>query len=197
MRCLRLLLPAATLVLVFACSSDPKKPPPASDGTFGGGGGGGGVSEAGGGEGGIDGGVDGGVCTVLPNTGVLVPKLGVAQDPPPQTGGTIADGTYDLKDVAVYLGATGVGGPTGLEYKESIRITGGTLERVRDVKNGNTNKTSSTDEAFHFAASQNNFALAMVCPLNTAALPDQYTATDIQLTILESLTKEVFVYQKH
>jgi hypothetical protein len=186
----------APLGIVLACSSDPKKPPPAADGNANGGAGAGGLSNEGGvSEGGVDGG-DGGVCTVLDNTGVLVPRLGITGDPPVQTGGTISDGTYDLKETDIYVG-TGVGGPTGDDWQESIRITGNVLERVRLIKDGNTNKSSETRSTFNFAASQSSFALAEACPLNTAALPDQYTATDVQITIVETLTKEVFVYQKH
>ena len=130
--------------VVAACSDPAPKPTPAVTGTtplpnINGGGGEGGADS--GTDGGRHDGGDGGVCSDIPLNGALVDRTGVVGEPPVAPGGTIADGTYDLTQDTVYVGAGGVAGPTGITAKATIRIAGGKLDER--IQLGGTGKTAT------------------------------------------------------
>src|SRR5690606_39693 len=139
---------ASVLFFVFAvtlsaaaCKDDPERPPAASDtgqatgGGSGGGGGGPGGDGGGSSSGGEGGGGDSGAaCNALVNDANVIDQNGIVGDPLTGTGGTIADGTYELTTAEVYVGGGGVPGPTGVTYRGVLRITGGQIERVTAVQ---------------------------------------------------------------
>jgi len=183
-------------LLAFAACSDPATkpgtaivtgPPPV---TAGGGGGGDGGTAGG------EGGADGGVCTDLAITGTLVDRTAVQGDPPTATGGTVVDGDYDLTELTVYVGTSGVAGPTGITAKASIRIGAGKIDEVIEL--GGTGKTTTkTATRSTFSASGATFAETELCPTTGAGKQLQFTATDPILILTDLTTKEAFTFTKH
>ncbi len=192
---------ASVVGLVGACSDPAPKPAPAEPGMTVGSSGGGGGGGGGTGEGGTttDGGFDGGeagVCHDVANTGALVDRIAISADPPVASGGTIADGRYDLSAYSVYVGAQGVGGPTGITAKASLRIAGGKIDEIIEL--GGTGKTStvSTRSSVYTVASA-TFAETDICPVGGAGRQLQFTANDPVLTLTDLTSKEAFTFTKH
>lgn len=179
------------------CSDDPQRPPPASTGSFSGGGGG-----AGGGGGGSDGGTtDGGdagdsglVCNTLANATVVVDRNGIVGDPPVSTGGAIAEGRYELTEYRIYVGAGGLGGPTGVTASSAILVASGKMEQVLTV-GGNT-PTVERRVITSYNATASTLLRTNVCPPDGAAAQYQYTASDGSITITDTVSKEAFVFTK-
>ena len=178
-----------------ACSDPAPKPgtaitmgtPPGASG--GGGGGDGGPATAG------DSGTDGGVCTELLLTGSLIDRTAVQGDPPVSTGGTVVDGIYDLSLYSVYVGASGVAGPTGITTKATLQITAGKIDEVIELGGtGKTNTTTSSRSAY--SASGVTFAQTQLCPTTGAGKQVQFTAVDATLTFTDLTTKETFTFTK-
>jgi hypothetical protein len=183
------------LLVGVACSDPPTHPaaavvtgtPPITGGSGGGGDGGTDSGEAGA--------ADAGVCTDLPNTGILVDRTGVQGDPPTSTGGTIVDGIYDLTALNVYVGVSGVSGPTGITAKASLRIAAGKIDQVIELGgNGKTATTTATRSAY--AASGASFAETQLCPATGAGGQLQFTAADPLLVLTDLSTKEAFTFTK-
>ena len=181
--------------IVAGCSDPPQKPgtavvsgtPPVAAG--GGGGAGDGGSSTG------EAGADGGVCTDLANTGQIVDRTGVQGEPPTSTGGTVVDGTYDLSAYAVFVGAGGVSGPTGITAKASMRIGAGKVDEILEL--GGTGKTATTKiTRSAFSASGSTFAETQLCPATGAGAQLQFTAQDTILTLTDLSTKEAFTFTK-
>jgi hypothetical protein len=192
------LLVASALVASAACKQETERPPPAGDLSQAppigaGAGGGSGTGEGGTGDGGEgDSGDAGGACTDLPLQGVVVDQNAVTGDPPNGSGGTVADGTYDLTLATLYVGAAGTPGPTGLEFRGVLRLSGGTFERVHEEaltgQPPQEERTSGT-----FAAGGTTFSLARSCP---TPAQDQlsYSAISNTLVITSLLTRESFTF---
>lgn len=188
-------LGVVVLLVAAGCSDPPAKPGPAvvtgPPVVTGGGGGGDGGSSADGG----DASTDAGVCTDLPNTGTLVDRTGVQGDPPTANGGTVADGTYDLSAYTVYVGASGVAGPTGITAKGTIRIGAGKIDQVLEL--GGTGKTpTATATRSAYTASGATFAETQLCPATGAGAQLQFTANDTLLILTDLTTKEAFTFTK-
>jgi hypothetical protein len=182
--------------LVAACTEQTDRPPTAvvsgDPPTASGGGGGGGRSDGGSGS---EGGADGGACTDLTNTGTLVDRTGVPGDPPTALGGTVVDGDYDLSAYTVYVGVSGVAGPTGITAKSTIRISGGKIDQVLEL--GGTGKTTTTTASRSaFSASGATFAETELCPSTGAGRQLQFTAADPILTLTDATSKEAFTFTK-
>jgi hypothetical protein len=182
--------------VIAACSDPPAKPAPAIAGNAP-------LPNVSGssGEGGTDAssastdGGDGGVCTDVTATGVLVDRTGVVGDPPVATGGTIVDGTYDLTQYTVYVGASGVGGPTGITAKATIRIAGGKIGE--DIQIGGTGKTTTeTTTSSVYTVTGATFAETVLCPAGGGGLQLQFTAADPILTLTDTTVKEAFTFTK-
>jgi hypothetical protein len=156
---------------------------------------GGGGNGDGGSEAGEAGAADGGVCTDLAITGTVVDRIGVQGDPPTATGGTIVDGNYDLSAYAVYVGVSGVGGPTGITAKASIRIGAGKIDEVMEL--GGTGKTvTTTATRSGYSATGATFAETQLCPATGAGAQLQFTASDTLLVLTDLSTKEAFTFTK-
>ena len=186
-------------VTVLACQEDEKRPPAAGDlgnsPTGGGTGGGNGGNRDGGGNegGGGDGGDGGSACNALTNDANVVDQNRVTGDPPTGTGGTIPDGTYELTQAQVYVGAAGTPGPSGVTYKGVLRLTNGKLERVTEMT---PNQGSSPIESRTFGdlvAGGSSFTVTQTCP---APFQDQYTYSVVTntLNITSLITKESFTF---
>jgi hypothetical protein len=198
----RTLLVASFLAasVVFACQEDEKRPPAVGDtGQFSSGGaGGGGGSSGSSGEGGVvDGGEDSGdsgaACNALTNDGNVVDQNRVVGDPPTGTGGSITDGTYELTQAQVYVGAAGTPGPSGVTYRGVLRLTNGKLERVTAMQ---ANQGATPIESRTFAelvAGGTTFTVTQSCP---APFQDQYTYSVLNntLNITSLITKESFTF---
>lgn len=183
-------------LLGVACKDDPTRPPASTEGSssppVGGGGSVASPSDAGGTNDG-DGG-DAGSCTTLSNTGTPVDQNAFVDDLPPGTGGTLADGTYDLVQAELY-GTQGVPGLTNTTYQGSIRITGSTFERVLLVRSSNNAITELDATGTITPSGANNAVISLTCPV-----PSQeqvtYTVTDASLTLSNLTTKELFRFTK-
>jgi hypothetical protein len=184
--------------VVAACSDPAPKPAPSVSGStsppnISGGGGEGGADS--GRDGGAPDGGDGGICTDVTIRGALVDRTGVVGEPPVATGGTIADGSYDLTQDTVYVGAGGVGGPTGITIKATIRIAGGKLDEHFQI--GGTGKTTTeTTTSSLYTATGATLAATRICPAGTGGKQFQFTAVDTVLTLTDVALKEAFTFTK-
>lgn len=188
---------AAIAALAVACEDPPPKPPVTDSlgGPVGGGGVGGG---GGGGNGGTtDGGTtdeDAGACTDLPVTGAVVAQQVVNATPPAGAGGELVDGIYDLTDATYYGGPSALPGPSGAEYRGSIRITGQTFERHLVFKNAG-GATAETAVRGTFAPTGVNALITLTCPFATQEQVT-YTATGNNLVITNIVTNESLGFTK-
>lgn len=182
---------------VYACKEDESRPAVAGDtGQYGGGGVGGGSSSGGGGDGGgsVDAGVDSGaVCNTLTNDGNVVDQNRVVGDPQTGTGGTIPDGTYELTQAQVYVGASGTPGPSGVTYRGVLRLTSGKLERVTELTASQGATPIETRTFGDLVAGGSSFTVTQTCP---APFQDQYTYSVLNdtLNITSLITKESFTF---
>lgn len=185
----------------FACKGDPDRPPATGDTgeapTTGPGGGGGNNGEGGAGDSGggkLDAG-DGAAaaCNTLVDDGNVVDQNRVVTDPPTGTGGTIADGTYELTSADVYVSAGGTPGPSGVTFRGVLRLTSGKLERVTEMT-PNQGATPVESRTFgDLTAGGTTFTVLQSCPV---ALQDQYTYS-VQgntLNITSLSTRESFTF---
>lgn len=192
----------AASAAVLGCKDDETRPPAASDtGQPTSSGGAGGGSSGSGGDGGSNGGggtVDadsGSVCNTLVNDGAFREQNLVVGAPPDGTGGTIADGTYELTAVDLYSpGGAGVApGPTGVTYQGVLRLTNGKLERVTKRQANQTATPVETRSFGDLVAGAQSFTVSQTCP---TVLTDQYSysvATNT-LNITNLITKESFTF---
>jgi hypothetical protein len=189
---------AFLVVALAACSSDPQRPPPAGDGQTagggaGGGGGGGNNQDAGPTDGG-NGGDSGVVCNTLANATLVVDRIGIVGDAPVSTGGTIAEGRYELTEYRIYVGAGGLGGPTGVTASSALSVASGRIEQV--LKVGGNTPTTETRTITSFNTTASTLLRTNVCPADGAAAQFQFTANDAAITITDTLSKEAFVFTK-
>ena len=182
-----------TTALVGACNDDePKRPAVTTGGKAQPGGG----SSSGSGDGGTTPGEDsdsGLACTDLENTGPLVDQVRVNDDLPIAKGGTIEDGTYDLSQANLYVGLTGVAGPSGNTYRGSLRITGTKFERVIIFQS--SAGTSESRVSGDLIVNGENGTIALTCPFGTQEQVS-FTMTDSSLTLANLVTNELFVFNK-
>jgi hypothetical protein len=190
------LLLAAIVCAAVACSSDPVRPAyedGRQSGPSGGSGGGGATLSDAGGRIASDAG-DAGACTDLANTGLVVDETAVNTDFV-GVGGSIVDGTYNIVEVRLYVGASGTPGPTNRTHQGSIRVTGSTYESVivartaggpaPEVRNQGTLSPNGTNAA----------TLELTCP-TTSQEQLTYSAATNTLTIFNSGTKLAFTMTK-
>jgi hypothetical protein len=183
---------------VTACKQDDPKPGYAGDGTPGG------PVPIGSTEGGVDSAIatdgavgdagEAGVCSDITLTGVLVDRIAIAGDPPVSTGGTIVDGTYDLTLYQAYVGTSGVGGPTGLTARSSLRITAGKIDQI--IETGGSTPTTTLVTRSTYNATGTTFASTELCPATGGGGQLQYTASDPSLILRDPVTKEEFTFAK-
>lgn len=186
-------------VVAPGCKDDDSRPPVANDignsPTGGGGGGGGGAGDGGNGadSGGLDSGSDAGACNALPNDGNVVDQNRVVGEPPTGTGGTIADGTYELTGAEVYVGASGVPGPSGVTYQGVLRLANGKLERVTTMTPSQGATPIETRTFGDLVAGGTSFTVTQSCP---APFQDQFTYSVLNTTlnITSLITKESFTF---
>lgn len=189
-----LLCGAATLALLLACKDDETKPP-VTDAFSGGAGGGSPTSEAGAPVG--DSGTT--VCSTATIMPTVVDQQSVSANLPTANGGTIQDGTYDLEVDAIYVGAGGLGTPTGVSIASTIVITGNRFERLdRVVDASNVSTPSVASGTFQLAGASG--AVAFTCPL-TLNEAFSFTAgsdagSDDSLTLYRSTTNEARTYRR-
>ncbi len=155
-------------------------------------------STAGGDSGGGGGGGDGGSCNNLMLTGKVVDAEKLQGDPPAAVGGTVVDGDYDITQINVYVGVTGVAGPAGFSEQGSMNITSGVIQRSTVAKDSTTNQTTTTDDTGNLSTPDGGGATlidTLTCPGAGLAQYD-YTATPTTLRLLNPITKTERVYTK-
>jgi len=171
--------------------ADPEPKPPAGTGSS--------VPVGGGGsslEGGSDAStaIDSGVCNNIVNEGLTIDRIGVVGEPPVTQGGVVAEGTYRLTDYTLYVGAGGIGGPTGLTAKATIRLAGGKFDEIIELGGSGNPSVQSTSNAYSAAGA--TLALNELCPTTTAGKQFQYTSNDPVLLVVNLSTKEAFTFTK-
>lgn len=190
-----LLCGAAALALLLACEDDETKPPISGD-TGNGVGGGSAANDASAPLG------DGGGSTECSTATIatrLVDQQSVSASPPTASGGTITNGTYDLELDQRYVGAGGLGTPSGISTASTIVITGTRFERVeRVIDAGGVATPSSQSGTLQLAGASG--VVAFTCPL---AISEQFSFTagsdagsDDVLTILRTATNEGRTYRR-
>jgi hypothetical protein len=186
--------------LLAGCSDDPNRPPIGGGGIGpiggGGGGGGGGTRGDGGATDGGDGGADGGVCTDLAPAGAVIDLLGVADEPPPGLGGAIGEGTYDVTDARLYVGAGALPGPTNTSYQGSIRVNAQVFERSIVFRTAsNAVQERRVSGALLPGTATGNATLALTCPGNSQESVT-YTASGNNLILVDPGTRVALTFTK-
>jgi hypothetical protein len=142
----------------------------------------------------LDGG-DGAVCSTFTLDGNTVEQAGVIGDPPTAVGGTVTDGTYVLTDDSVFVGTSGIAGPTGITAKRTIVIATGKLDDAQDL--GGTGKTvTSSRTTSAYSATGSTIALTAICPSGGGGAQYQFTTTDTTLVLIDGTAKEAFTFTK-
>ena len=187
---------AVAAVGLPACSSDVERPPPAGTGLAnpGGGAGGGSTVKDGGSTDAGDAGDSGVVCNTLANATLVVDRIGIVGEPPISTGGTISEGRYELTEYRIYVGAGGLGGPSGVTASSAIVVASGKMEQVLTI--GGNSPTTERRVITSYNATGSTLLRTNVCPANGAAAQYQYTASDGGITITDTVSKEAFVFTK-
>jgi hypothetical protein len=195
---LRILLVVSAALFAFGgCSKTPVRPPHEGDRSSGPAGGGGEfIPLTDGGVPGVltDGG-DAGDCTDLANTGLVVDENAVAGDFA-AAGGEIADGTYNIVEAQLYLGASGgFPGPTNRSFQGSIRVTGGKYESVLVTRTAGVAGAEARSEGTLTANGASSATLALTCPTGSEEQL-AYSVTATGLTLSNTATRETFVFAK-
>jgi hypothetical protein len=121
-----------------------------------------------------DAGDDGGQgCNTLVDSAQPVTIAQVAMDPPAPSGGTIADGTYELTGAIVYTGPNGPSGTSGMA-QETIAVSGST---VQVVSNGTPARRTVT-----LATQSTSFTATDTCPDSSVTM-GSYSVTGSTLLI--------------
>lgn len=200
------LAPLLVVASAIACSDKPHRPPASENGSFVGVGGGGG-----GGGGAIDAAtdassdadaeastLDAGVCNDVPLDGIVVDRVGVVGDPPPMAGGTIADGSYALTDLSVYVGASGTGGPTGTSVQQSIRVAGGVIASVTRIQTAGDGGAfgPETRVSRSYVVQGTSLVATTTCPAGGGTQQLNFTATNAQLVVVDPQSREQSTYTR-
>lgn len=114
----------------------------------------------------------GSTCSALVNVAPEVQIVAESSDPPPATGGAIADGTYVARNATIYTGAGGTSGPTGSTLQMTVAIAGSLSETV-------TNGVASSSK---MTTSGNQLTYETTCPAERVSHVE-YSATPTSLTI--------------
>ena len=140
---------------------------------------------------------DGGACNELVPAGSGIDKIALAADPPASTGGTVVDGTYDLKEYSVYVGIAGVVTPLGISARMTLRIDGTakTIEKVSEITSGGDPPTTAlTSSAFSTMGSA--IATTDRCPV-AASKSWQFTSNSLnQIVLTDPATREALTFLK-
>lgn len=179
--------------VLAACAEEEPRPPLLSGGGGGGniGGGSSGPTRDGSADA-ADASGDAGTCTELVNSGILVDQLAVTGDPLPGSGGAITDGTYELNDARVYVGAGGLPGSTGATYQSTLRVAGTSFERVtRFVGAGGIPAETRSVGTLAIAAAQVTFSVT--CPAPTQEVY-AFGVTNATVTFTSATTRESLSY---
>jgi hypothetical protein len=128
-------------------------------------------------------------CTTIGHTGPNAPEVaGVGTFPTP-AGGTITDGTYDLKEFRIYP----PGSVDAYIRHETLKFAGNKVESAGVSSSDNKEKTASGT----FTTANSTITFMITCP-GTTSLPIPYTATATELWLFDTSpgNMEVHVYTK-
>jgi hypothetical protein len=182
------------LAVVAACNHEIKKPPHEPDRNSGptGSGGGGYVNPTDASSPSTE---DGGACTDLEITGSVIDENGVNGEFT-AVGGVILDGTYDIVEARLYLGASGLGGPTSTTYQGSVRINGTSYESaVIAAAPGAPSVETRSKGTLNPDGADAGAALELTCPVGSNE-DLTYTATGDSLTLYNPSTKVALVLRQ-
>lgn len=137
---------------------------------------------------------DAGECTSLPLTGGTIPQQTATGEVPVGTGGSIANGTYDITEAVIYGGAAALPGPSGASYQGSIRITDQTFERHVLFKSAGGAVVESSSKGT-LNVKDASGVIALTCPYATQEQVT-YTVSGNSLVISNIVTRESFGFTK-
>jgi hypothetical protein len=145
----------------------------------------------------VDGGLlvdgDAGLCTDLDIVAPLVDEDGLNGDFT-GSGGTITDGTYDIVEAHVYLGPSGVGGPTSTTYQGAFRINGTSIEdAVITTAPGSPAAETTESGTLTPSGTDATAALVLTCPFAAAETVSYSSPGSGSLTLYFPARKVAFV----
>lgn len=139
----------------------------------------------------IDG--DAGVCTNLDIVAPLVDQDGLNGDFT-GSGGTINDGTYDIVEAHVYLGPSGVGGPTSTTYQGAFRLNGTSFEgAVITTAPGSPAAETTESGTLTPSGTDATAVLVLTCPVTAAETISYSSPGTGSLTLYFPSQKVAFV----
>ena len=135
-------------------------------------------SPAGGGDagGGSDGSGSGSACDPVTPGGAVIQKTSDPSAPPTMTGGTIADGVYELTQMVVYNGMTG-----DTPHKDTMVFAGG-HGQIAGLQNGTGTQMNAY---FDYMTSGSDLILTLTCG-GSGSVTLKYTATATTITTVNA-----------
>jgi hypothetical protein len=127
-----------------------------------------------------------GACNDILANGPLVDEVNVSGSAPAGTGGTIADGTYDLTEDRNYVGAAGAG-PTGVQLRETLVVSGSELDFLT-LSGG-----KETRQTYTFATSGAGISISKTCPTTAPTQQGQFSLVGSQLILLFGAEEMVYI----
>ena len=127
-------------------------------------------------------------CNTIANTATEATSTSVKGNAPAATGGTIAPGTYFLKDFTLYDPAGNDEPPTAIGLKTTLVIAGAVMDSVQDFGDGVDQTFSET-----FIATGTKLDRTLTCPKPGPDLAAVYSVTGSNLVIYETDPKSKLV----
>ncbi len=104
-------------------------------------------------------------CNTVANVGSVIQQMFVATDAVTGNGGTLVAGTYVLTAAAVYVGAGGSSGPTGLTLQDTVAIDdAGLYQRVVSAIDDAGLDGSPIHQNGSFIVNGSSIQVAQTCP---------------------------------
>jgi hypothetical protein len=136
---------------------------------------------------------DAGLCTDLDIVAPLVDEDGQNGDFT-GSGGTITDGTYDIVEAHVYLGPSGIGGPTSTTYQGAFRINGTAIEdAVITTAPGSPAAETTESGTLTPSGTDATATLVLVCPFAASETISYSSPGSGSLTLYFPTKKVAFV----
>ncbi len=191
---------SVTLAMLVAACEDPPPKPPIEDSPAGrqvaGGSSDGGVITV------VDSGVkdsstpvDAGACTDVSAESATINQQAIIGDVPQGTGGTIADGTYQVTDATFYVNVSGVPGLTGASYQGRIRVTGTTFERHLIFKSSSGAVAETLVKGTFVQGGGGNATLSLTCPFATQESVS-FSVNGASVVLSNLVTKESLIFTR-
>lgn len=127
-------------------------------------------------------------CNTLANVAEEVTVMAIAEDPPPATGGRIADGVYVATSVTDYTGSGGASGPTRRRERLTAQVAGARIENV--IAENETRSSTFTSDG-------NRLRILTTCPTTrTEEVLFSASETAFSVRVIQGGTTRVFDFEK-